>query len=377
MSKGIAPGDPKMSTGITIDVLPAARGDCLWIECARTNGSPLRLLFDGGMPSTWPVLRKQIADHAKTGPVHFDLAVVSHIDSDHIGGMLPLFASKDPAVTFGDIWFNGLPQLPDPASLRSRSVAEGERLVDLLSGQSGSSPLPWNEHFGRAAAMTNADGGYLEIGYQNGPTLTLLSPTPRRLESLRRVWTNELLRLQRGEPSEPPAAAVRLPLENLEAMAATETERDQSPANGSSIAFLLEYAGRSCLLAADAFSSVLGTALTSLANARDGRPIEIDVFKLPHHCSKGNVTTSLLRVVPAQYYVVSTNGDRFGHPDDIALARVVTEARRETTLWFNYATAETLRWSEARLQAKYHFATRYAVRDNEGGVRLELPGRHR
>jgi len=326
------------------------------------------------MPDTWPVLRDRVLALAKTGPVHFDLAVVSHIDSDHIGGMLPLFAVTDPNITFGDIWFNGLPQLPEPGTSRSRSVAEGERLVDLLSGQRLGSLLPWNERFGRAAVMTKEDGAYQEITYANGPTLTLLSPTPRRLGALRRVWTNELLRLQRGEPSELPTAAVQLPLNNLEALAAIESARDQSPANGSSIAFLLEYAGRSCLLAADAFSSVLGNALTSIANAREGRPIEVDLLKLPHHCSKGNVTSNLLRVVPAQHYVVSTNGDRFSHPNDIALARVVTAAKRKPTLWFNYATAATLRWSDADLQAKYPFSTRYPAQGDEGGVRLELPG---
>ena len=36
-----------------------------------------------------------------------DLAVVSHIDSDHIGGLLALFtAAADLGVQFGDVWFN-------------------------------------------------------------------------------------------------------------------------------------------------------------------------------------------------------------------------------------------------------------------------------
>lgn len=98
------------------------------------------------------------------------------------------------------------------------------------------------------------------------------------------------------------------------------------------------------------------------------------MFKLPHHCSKGNVTTSLLGVVPAKHYVVSTNGDRFNHPDDIALARVVTTTSHEPTLWFNYAIPATQRWSDAALQAKYRFATHYPAQCGEGGVRLELPG---
>jgi hypothetical protein len=321
------------------------------------------------------VLKERIATLGKGGAVFFDLAVVSHIDADHIGGMLPLFAGRDVKVTFGDIWFNGLPQLPDPGTSRSRSVAQGEELVSLLSGQAGAVKLPWNERFDRAAVMTRNDGDHLALAWPDeGPTLTLLSPTPRRLEALRKVWTSELLRVQRGEAAELPSAEPPLPLDDLRAIAAIKTPRDQSEANGSSIAFLLEHAGRSCLLAADAFSPVLGNALTSLANARDGRPIEVDVFKLPHHCSKKNVTTNLVEVAPARDYVVSTNGERFSHPDDIALARVLTAGSRKRTLWFNYRNAWTERWSDKALQDKYGFAARYPETP-KGGVRIELPGK--
>ena len=163
-----------------------------------------------------------------------------------------------------------------------------------------------------------------------------------------------------------------MPLDDLEALAAIETPRDQSAANGSSIAFMLEYAGRRCLFAADAFSAVLGQALTSLSNSRDRNPIALDVFKLPHHGSKGSVTANLLKVVPADHYIVSTNGDRFHHPDDIALARVVTGAQRSPTIWFNYACKAARRWSDPALQAKYRFATRQPE-PSAPGIHIDLP----
>jgi beta-lactamase superfamily II metal-dependent hydrolase len=360
---------------ITLDVLPADRGDCLWIECERAGRAPWLLLIDGGMPSSYAVLREHLSKLAKKGPVHIDLAVVSHIDSDHIGGLLPLFADPGIDVTFGDIWFNGLPQLPEPADVRPRSVAEGERLVDLLSGGTGGRKLPWNERFGRAAVMTKGESAFETVTFDDGPTLTLLSPTPRRLTSLRKTWTTELLKLQRGEPSEEEPTGVALPLDDLEKIAALDTRRDQTVANGSSIAFLLEHAGRRCLLAADAFASVLGSALTALANSRDGKPIDLDVFKLPHHASKGNVIAPLLDVVPADHYVISTNGERFHHPDDIALARVITRAKRPPTLWFNYAGNAVKRWSDPALRAKYRFSTRQPGK-GEAGVRIELDARH-
>lgn len=359
---------------ITLDILPAARGDCLLVECARPGKPPWRMLLDGGLPSSYPALKARLKRLAGGKPLAIDLAVVSHIDSDHIGGMLALFADPELDLVFGDVWFNGLPQLPEPTDVRPRSVAEGERLVELLSGHAGGRKLPWNARFGRAAAATRGDGAFETLAFpDDGPTLTLLSPTPRRLTALRRTWDRELLKLQRGEPSEEEAAGVPMPLDDLETLAKIETPRDQSVANGSSIAFLLEHRGRACLLAADAFSSVLGAALTSLANARGGQPIALDVFKLPHHASKGNVTLPLLAIAPAEHYVISTDGERFNHPDDIALARVVTAAQRPPTLWFNYAREAAKRWSDPALTAKYGFSTRVPAADNGEGVRIELP----
>jgi hypothetical protein len=357
---------------ITIDVLPAERGDAMWVECHRATGRPWRLLVDGGMPASWPVLRARI-EQLQPDDRAFGLAIVSHIDSDHIGGMLPLFSSPPDGVTFGDVWFNGLPQLPDPVNYRPRSVAEGESLVQILSGAPGAAP-PWNEAIGRSAAMTAGDGAFHQIVYPDGPTLTVLSPTPKRLLALRKIWVKELLRLQRGEASEPPIEPLPLdPLDDLQTLADTATSGDGSAANGSSIAFLLEYGGVRCLLAADAFPTVLGAALTSLANARDGRPIQLDLFKLPHHGSKSNVTAKLLALVPARHYVISTNGDRFNHPDDIALARVATVGDWPRTLWFNYRNEANLRWSDERLVRKHGYAAEYPPADGSG-VRITLEG---
>ena len=363
-----------MTPAITVEVLPALRGDALWIECHRPGGRPWRLLFDGGMPGTWPLLRERVLALGEPERV-IDLAVVSHIDSDHIGGMLPLLAAGDLGVRFGDVWFNGLPQLPEPGTYTTRSVAEGESLVRLLSAAARrAAPLPWNRAFDGRAVMTAGDGAIQPVDHPGEPAITLLSPTPRRLLALRKTWTAELERLQRGEPAEPaPPAEAPSPLDDLAGLAATRTNRDGSAANGSSIAFLLEHAGASCLLAADAFVPVLGAALTTLANDRGGQPIELDLFKLSHHGSKGNVTPQLLALVPARNYVVSTNGDRFHHPDDVALARVATCSPAGAAISFNYATAATLRWRDPALCAEHEYEAAYPA-DGGAGLHIVLRG---
>jgi hypothetical protein len=357
-----------MAPAIVIDVLPAGRGDSLWIECDTGGPRPWRMIVDGGMPDTFPVLRERVLAVPADDRV-IDLAIVSHIDSDHIGGLLALLnAAGDLGMQFGDVWFNGLPQLPEPESAKSRSVSEGESLIKLLSG-AGSVPLPWNLAFDRRAVMTSGDATIAPIELPGAPDITLLSPTPRRLIALRKTWEAELEGVRRGvaaEPAAPPEPPA--PLDDLEALAATPTAMDGSRANGSSIAFLLEHQGASVLLTADAFVPVLG------ANERGGQPLHLDAFKLSHHGSKGNVTSELLALAPADRYLVCTNGDRFHHPDDVAIARVVTCAPDDAELWFNYRTDETARWEDARLRATHRYRTVYPDGATPGGVRLELAG---
>ena len=78
--------------------------------------------------------------------------------------------------------------------------------------------------------------------------------------------------------------------------------------------------------------------------------------------------------MPARHYLVSTNGDIFHHPDDEAVARIVTGAPRGATLWFNYRTPRTARWDDAGLRAEHGYDVRYPA-DEAGGVVLTLPAR--
>jgi hypothetical protein len=366
-----------MTTAITLEVLPARLGDCLLLQCYRDDGRPWRVLVDGGPSDCWPRLRDRLLQ-LPPGGRQLDLVVVTHVDHDHIGGALRLlegFQQDLPGLTIGDVWFNGLPQLPDPDTGAARSVAEGESLLALLSGREDTNVAPWNRAFDGAAAMTADAGAFVELAIPAGPTLTLLSPTPKRLAILRRRWLTELDRLQRGEASdeaEPPDPLA--PLTNLERLAAASTTNDAKAANGSSIALLLEHRGASCLLAADAFPNVLGAALTGLAHARGMPSIPVDAFKLPHHASRANVTNTLMALAPATHYVVSTNGDRFNHPDDEALARVVTGGDPNLTLWFNYRNPRTERWSDPTITQRYGFHAIYPP-PNTDGVRLDLPAR--
>src|SRR5262245_50178293 len=68
----------------------AQYGDCLLVE-ARSGGLPRYILVDGGPGGTYAEhLRPLLARIAKDGGA-VDLAVLSHIDNDHVTGLLDLF----------------------------------------------------------------------------------------------------------------------------------------------------------------------------------------------------------------------------------------------------------------------------------------------
>ena len=221
--------------------------------------------------------------------------------------------------------------------------------------------------------MTTETQPFIELpATAGGPRLTLLSPTPATLARLFKVWARELAALRRpARPAALPSTSRGLGGLDIEALAARATTLDRAPANGSSIALLLEHQGASVLLAADAHAPVLTAAFKALAAHRGtALPWKVDVFKLSHHGSRANITTSLLKTVQASHYVISTNGAIFGHPDDEAIARVVLHGQRPHTLWFNHANEESARWAAADLQA-WGCDVRVPV-SSRSGVVLEL-----
>ena len=357
-------------TAIRLEVLPARLGDCLLVECMREQGPPWRMLVDGGPPDTWPLLEARLADDPR-----IDVAVITHIDSDHIGGMIPYLGSPL-ATSIGDVWFNGGSHLPGPAQ---RSVAQGESVMSTLLGtaelvgQAAGTPLPWNLAFGGGPIDTGEEAGFVEHVVPDGPRITLLSPTTERLRALATVWHAAVRDATRGD-KEVDQPDVPAPLTDLASLAAEKAPKDGSVPNGASIALLLEHRGASVVLGADAFGAVLGAGLSGLAAHRGVTSLPVDAFKLPHHGSKSNVLEALLQVAPAQHYMVSSNGDVFHHPDDQAVARVVMHAPPGATLWFNYRNPRTERWADSALRKQHGYEASYPD-DPSRGVVLELPAR--
>jgi hypothetical protein len=360
-----------------IELLPARLGDCLLVECLREDGRPWRMLVDGGPPDTWPLLEARLR-RLPPDDRAIDVAVVTHIDSDHIGGMIPLLSS-DLAADIGDFWFNGRTHLPGDHG-QPRSIDQGESVITALLGGPGvgkeaGRQLPWNTAFGGGPIDTDAKTGVIQVSIPGGPTITVVSPTIRQLHSLRAKWSKVVAEAHR-ESRPMPEPDILEPLGDLHAIANRKSTKDSSVANGSSIAIVVEHRGASAVLGGDAFGPVLAAGLLGMAAARGTSQLDVDAFKLPHHGSQANVSSALLAAAPAANYLVSSNGDVFHHPDDVALARVITNAPTAPTLWFNYQNRRTERWADPALTSRYGHAARFPdAAHPDAGVVLELPTR--
>ena len=142
---------------------------------------------------------------------------------------------------------------------------------------------------------------------------------------------------------------------------------DSSTANGSSIAFLAKFGGKSCMFLGDAHMKVVCASLRRLG-ATPENPLRVDAVKMAHHGSRNNITPEFFELVDAKHWLFSSNGDKFSHPDREAVQAVIAGSRRKPTLWFNYRTKFNKRWESPSKKPGAKYATRYPPKNKTGIV---------
>jgi hypothetical protein len=360
----------------SVEMLPAQQGDALWIEYGAP-GQTHRVLIDCGTPPTYEVIRQRV-ERLAPADRRFDLLIVTHIDTDHIGGALKLLADRSLGMSFEDVWFNDwdcLPPCPDPA----RGPIDGAIMGRILE----SMEVVPNRLAPGGVPVVPGQGPLPTATLSGGMVLTVLSPGPAELAELRCAW-DRVLRHAGLDPAGPSAdelaeRARRKGVEiyrgpsvsDVEALTASRFVRDRSPANGSTIAVLAEYEGRSCLFAGDGFPDVIAGSLARLRRDRGVGSMAVDAVKLPHHGSRRNVSVELLRSVDCRTFLFSTDGSVFGHPDPESVARVIRYGGPAPVLVFNYRSAQNRIWDDPRLKARYRYEARYPAQAVPG-LRLDL-----
>lgn len=363
----------------TLEALNAAEGDCLLLLYG-TAERPRLILLDGGPRQTCdavllPRLRALAAAFpgVRTAPLPVELAVVTHVDSDHIAGVVALTgrlraardAGRAPPVAIKELWHNSFDEalgaraviealahvdaLPPAEDGVVASIAEGRK----LAADAEALGIAVNVEF--AGLVLRADDGGVEVPCGDGLTLTVLAPAAAQLEAFRKDWQAALA----GTAGSVAAAGAP----------------DASRSNLSSIVLLAESGARRMLLTGDARGEHILAGLEAAGKLSPGGTLHVDLFKLPHHGSCRNNSEELFARVTADTYVISADG-KHGNPDRETLERLAAArdgAAYTVVCTFPAGAEATVRvdepGAEARRTALRGFA-RWAARQADRGVTI-------
>jgi hypothetical protein len=350
----------------SLDVRRARKGDCLLLHFG-SKAEPGLIMIDGGPKSVYaPHLKPRLVQIRNARglkaeqPLPVDVLMVSHVDDDHIQGILDFtkeekdkVASHKPRfLNVFSLWHNSFDEIigSEPAELTAKvagtfkteastgsvelsddKVADVEDIfLDDGAGGDGEDDQANAEIVGSTLKVlasisqgfrlrTDAEGlGYGRNAEFGGKLIfaaagakatqvagslkaTVVGPMHDELEALHekhQEWLEELKK--KGQSPE-------------EALAAYV---DKSVPNLSSIVVLMELGGNTMLLTGDARGDKIleGLQLVGRLGKGDDSTIKVDILKVPHHGSSNNLDNDFFERIIAGHYVFSGNGEH-GNPE--------------------------------------------------------------
>ncbi len=326
-------------------VLKSKAWRCTFLISWEYDGRVRNLLIDGGPKAAYvsqgrPKEVQKALDRLKQRGERIDLLILTHVDDDHIGGLLEGFKHNGLLRGLTDeVWFNSgslidqaFGQPIDESHLLEfdmvRTGTSADNQTSIKQGVNFESVISelgiWDKQLVEAGSCLNF----------HGASITLLSPTREKLKSLLIKWEKET------ESNETSAATKDYDLSFDELLADDQFNGNTSIHNESSIALLFEYEGQRLLLLGDASDDVVVNSIRALKNNEghfysEDNPLEVDYIKLSHHGSQYNTSPDFLRMIKSKHFIISTDGSSHGLPNKRTLARVA-KAHPNATFLFNY-----------------------------------------
>jgi len=363
----------------SLDVRRARKGDCLLLHFGPKD-DPGLVMVDGGPSDVYvPHLRPRLEQIRKArkgppqNPLVVDLLMVSHVDDDHIKGILDLTkemvdaqqAKRPQALQVLAFWHNSFDSiigntpeeltaafketsfgaaattgtLPEDARLdaaRFEERAEREVMVDTLKvlasieqghrlrSDAQRLSFPLNPHFGEKLILASKGGAAIDIGREL--TVTVLGPMKPELDKLHTMH-DEWLAAQKGKKKKSATAALAAYV-------------DRSVPNLSSIAVLAVAGKKRILLTGDARGDKILAGLEFVGVLKKDGRIHVEVLKVPHHGSANNLDVAFFERITADHYVFSGNGEH-GNPERESL-QMLLDARDDAdyTIHLTYPVDE-------------------------------------
>src|SRR4030095_16399595 len=105
-----------------VEMLPAKHGDALLVEYGEDRIR--RILIDGGPLNAYPSVEARLSKLPQ-GDQGVQLLVVTHVDTDHIEGIIRLLAMPERRwpIQVEEIWFNGWRHIEGARGLGGRGGA--------------------------------------------------------------------------------------------------------------------------------------------------------------------------------------------------------------------------------------------------------------
>lgn len=374
---------------LNVKIFPALNGDCFLISAGETN-----ILIDGGYGNTYDKFLKPYLNKIASQGKKLSLVVVSHIDADHISGILRFIEDNENGsiIPVQNIWHNAFRHIQQNekidstikddnifSSILKEDLSDSINVVSAKQGSSLASLLlkykyPWNIHFDGKPASVDSGNNNITIGEF---TINLLSPNQKKLEALQRHWRKELYK--HGYLDSPHSECfwddafeflLAKDKQDLKYESKSISHNsnfdickfknrpfipDSSPTNGSSISFILQIGNTKMLFLADSHSNLIESELKNHFEAKEF-PVFFDLIKLSHHGSFSNNSPELLKLIDSDKWIISSNGKTHNHPDIETLAWIIGKDKKiNRKLYFNYPLDICRELSNVELQKKFNY----------------------
>ena len=299
-----------------LEALNAKEGDALLLHYG-TPDDPKVILIDGGPRGVYNATLKERLiqlrndqDLETDEPLPIRLVIVTHMDDDHIRGVLDLTGQlvqldddgRPQPFELEELWHNSfndiigdeaLPQATAPAAVAARSGAAIENVNQGRNLRNDANRLQLNVNTSFPGGIVTSQNQPESDFDEDGLKLTVVGPNSSQLEKLGKKWDKEIKRLGFAVTASVTAEDAKY--------------WDESVFNLSSIVVLAQVGDKTMLLTGDARSDQILDALEEAGLLTDG-VLKVDLLKIPHHGSLANVDEEFFRTVLADYYVFSGNG---------------------------------------------------------------------
>lgn len=284
-------------------------------DCTVITTSEFTMMVDGGYKNPFSPLI-----YRGKKPV-IDSVLVTHIDRDHIGGVIDFLSLKANLSTVKNIVFNepknsSLFSLPNNST--RISMSDGNSLTDIIKSNQ-------IDHFNDICT----DHGTLDKSITGQANFRILSPSRIQLEKLYDKWVPGRYEKHATTNISRKSADKR----SLKEMGDQDYANDRSIPNGSSLAFLIEYKSYSFLILGDAYIDQITMQLKALGyKNEDGKRLKIDFAKLSHHGSKKSISIEFLSLIETDTFVISKPSQpSTAKPDRDTIAMIAKHAKPEIT----------------------------------------------